>query len=100
MKLSFRIKTPACPSCGSNDTTTGRMVRLSAGFAIGVFISLIIYLIGYIYPLGRILLPFTMISGMIICVIPPLGRYCCLECDAYWNPDNPELVWRTRPPGL
>ncbi|SFG55662.1 hypothetical protein SAMN05660649_01977 [Desulfotomaculum arcticum] len=100
MKWPFRIKTPVCPSCGSSDTTTGRIIRLAAGLALGIGVSMILYLIGYIYPLGRILIPFTFIGGMIICVIPPLGKYCCLECDAYWNPDNPSLVWRTKPPGL
>lgn len=100
MKWPFRIKTPPCPSCGSNDTTTGRVVRLSAGFALGIVLTTIIYLAGYIYPTGRVLMPFTIVCGMIICVIPPLGKYCCLECDAYWNPENPELIWRTKPPGL
>jgi len=101
MRLPFlRIATPPCPACGSKDTTTGRIIRLSAGLGLALGGSVLCYIIGFLYPTGRMLIPFLLFCGLLICFVPPLGKYCCLECDAYWNPENPELVWRPRPPGL
>lgn len=103
MSLPFsKVVTPPCPDpeCGSKDTTTGRSVRISAGLGLAIGGSLLCYLAGFIYPLGRILIPFLLVGGIIICFVPPLAKYCCLECDAHWNPDNPQKIWRPRPPGL
>ncbi|MQL51131.1 hypothetical protein GFC01_02380 [Desulfofundulus thermobenzoicus] len=96
----FKIKTPPCPACGSTDTTTGRMLRIAAGLGVGGGGSILCYLLGFLYPMGRIIIPLALLCGAVICFIPPLGKYCCLSCDAYWNPDNPKVIWRPRDPGL
>ncbi len=96
----FKINTPPCPECGSQNTITGRKLKLSAGLGIAIGGSLLCYLLGYLYPLGRVLIPFFFFAGVIICFVPSLGRYCCLDCDAYWNPEAPHKIWRPQPPGL
>lgn len=91
---------PVCPDCGSTNTATGRLVKLGAGFGLGVIASLICYVLGYFYPLGRMMIPFLIFFGIIMSITPCLGRFCCLSCDAYWNPENPKVIWRPRPPGI
>lgn len=91
---------PICPECGSQNTSTARLVKLGAGFGIGFILPIFCYAIGFIYPLGRLMIPLLIVFGLLMSVTPCLGKYCCLSCDAYWNPDNPKLVWRPRPPGL
>lgn len=101
MRLPFvRIVTPPCPACGSKDTTTGRVIRLAAGLGLGLGGSLLCFLASFIYPPALILIPFLFFCGLIMCLVPPLGKYCCLECDAYWDPANPGMIWRPKPPGL
>lgn len=91
---------PVCPDCGSSNTATARLVKLGAGFGFGVIVSVICYVLGYFYPLGRMMIPFLVIFGIILSITPCLGKYCCLSCDAYWNPETPKLIWRPRPPGI
>ena len=101
MRLPFlRVNTPPCPSCGSKDTTTGRMLRIIAGLGVGLGGSLVCFLLKFIYPLIVVMIPFLILVGLIMSAIPPLGKYCCLECDAYWDPEAPDLIWRPKPPGL
>ncbi|MEW6274484.1 MAG: hypothetical protein AB1556_05145 [Bacillota bacterium] len=95
-----RPKYPPCPSCGSTNTITARRLRLAAGFGVGIILSIICYVLGFFYPLGRVMIPFLLVTGMIMAVMPSLGKYCCLDCDAYWNPDRPDLIWRPKPPGI
>lgn len=97
----FKITTPPCPSCGSPNTTTGRKVRLAAGLGIGAGGSFLCLLLGlFLYPPGLALVPIAAVCGFVVCLIPPLGKYCCLDCDAYWNPDNPKQYWKPRDPGI
>jgi len=101
MRLPFlKITTPPCPACGSKNTTTGRLIRLAAGFGVGLGGSILCFLLAFLYPPGLILIPIALGCGFFICLIPPLGKYCCLDCDAYWNPDNPQLHWKPREPGI
>lgn len=94
----FKVNTPPCPACKSTNTAKGRTVRIAAGLGLGVLGSLVVYVAGYIYPVGRILIPFLVVAGLIMAVIPPLAKYCCLDCDGYWN-DGDTKVWRPRDPG-
>jgi hypothetical protein len=96
----FKSSVPPCPACGSKNTITGRRLRLAGGLGIGLGGSLICYLAGFFYPLGRILIPFLLVAGFIIAIFPSPGRYCCLDCDAYWNPETPHIHWRPKRPGL
>ena len=96
----FKINTPPCPDCGSTNTIAAKQVRWSAGLGIAIGGSLLCYVLGYLYPLGRVLIPFFFFAGVIICFIPSLGKYCCLDCDAYWNPETPGKIWRPKPPGM
>ena len=96
----FKIVTPPCPDCKSTNTIAAKQIRMSGGLGMAIGGSLICYLVGFLYPLGRLLIPFLFIGGIIICFIPSLGKYCCLDCDAYWNPDRPDKIWRPKPPGL
>lgn len=94
------LERPTCPECGSQNTSTARLVKLAAGFGVGIILSVFCYLFGFIYPLGRLMIPFLLIFGLILAVTPSLGKYCCLACDAYWDPKNPKVVWRPRSPGI
>ncbi len=95
-----KIKTPPCPACGSKNTTRGRIIRLAAGLGLGFGGALFFLLLGYFYPWIRSLLFIALLCGLFVCLIPPLGKYCCLDCDAYWNPEDPDKFWRPKPPGL
>jgi len=91
---------PVCPDCGSKNTATGRLVKLGAGFGVGIVGSILCYLLGFFYPLGRLMIPFLLLFGALMAITPSLGKYCCMDCDAYWNPETPETIWRPRPPGI
>lgn len=91
---------PICPECGSENTSTARLVKLGAGFGIGILLPVFLYVISFIYPSSSIIIPLLIIFGLLMSVTPCLRKYCCLNCDAYWNPDNPKLVWRPRTPGI